>query len=285
MIKAARSKSICFILIFTFFMFYSSYILTGQIDSKGRLIGIIYGKDVITSWQGQVVKLQSISTGTVYESRTDRMGSFMMNGIDEGLYIISLNTEKGDFKLESLLEVKSDETAIISVALTPQFLLVEANPRAELVGKGSLIGIVYEKDGITPAQGVIVKVRNLLTDAVYESIKTGKSGTFEIKEISEGLYLAGIVTAEGNFNVENYIGIKANEIVKLTFILKPYGIGKINNAEMKIMEIEKLRAAPKPVKFFSSAVGIATIIAGSSAITYGIVKLTEKEKEVSPFKK
>jgi len=40
----------------------------------------------------------------------------------------------------------------------------------------------------------------------------------------------------------------------------------------------------KILKFFTSPVGIAIIVASTGLIGYGIIKLFEKEEEVSPFK-
>jgi len=138
----------------------------------------------------------------------------------------------------------------------------------QTVGKGNLIGKVYGKDGTTAVEGAIVNIRNVATHTVYKSSKTNMLDTFKIEGIEEGLYSVGVVTKEGNFNLENLIGIKANETAIVTFALKSYSKG----------------AASKITEFFSSPVGIAIIVAASVAIIYGFVKLIEGEEEVSPFK-
>jgi len=151
-------------------------------------------------------------------------------------------------------------------------------------GKGDLIGKVYGKDGTTIIEGAIVKIKNVVSGVVYES-KTDMLGTFKIEGIEEALYSVGIITKEGNFNVEALIGIKANEITKVTFALKPYLKGEVKKAEVRAKFPEKVKEVSKILKFFSSPIGIATVIAASSAVVYGVVTLTAEEPEVSPFKK
>jgi len=174
-----------------------------------------------------------------------------------------------------LRTVRSKTAAIILIAsiitfYSPHYL------SAQKVGKGNLIGFVFEKDGTTPVEGAVVKLKNVSTGAVYESSKSDKLGILKTEGIEEGLYIVGISTKEGNFNVGNLIGIKADETAKVSFAMKPEG-----------QEEEK---APKTkpgglAKFFLSPVGIAIIIAASSAIIYGVVKLSEKEPEASPFRR
>jgi len=147
---------------------------------------------------------------------------------------------------------------------------------AQKVGKGNLIGFVFEKDGTTPVEGAVVKLKNVSTGIVYESSQSDRLGILKKEGIEEGLYIVGISTKEGNFNVANLIGIKAAETAKVSFALKSEGQG------------EEKTPKPKPgglAKFFLSPVGIAVIIAASSAIIYGVVKLSEKEPEASPFRR
>jgi len=154
---------------------------------------------------------------------------------------------------------------------------------AEVVGKGNLMGIIYGKDGTTPVEGAVIQLRNISTGAVYKA-KTDKVGTFKIEGMDAGLYSAGIVTEEGSFNVESLIGIKANTTTTISLALKPYIKGEPKKAAVKEKAVEKLKLLPKIAKFFTSPIGLATLVAASGGVVYGIVKLTEKEGEVSPFK-
>lgn len=148
--------------------------------------------------------------------------------------------------------------------------------KAQKVGKGNLIGFVYEKDGTTPVEGAIVKLKNVSTGIVYESSNSDKLGIIKTEGIEEGFYIVGISTKTEDFNVVNLIGIKTDETTKVSFALKP------DQGE------EEKAPKPKPgslAKFFLSSLGIAIVIAGSSAIIYGVVKLSEKEPEASPFRR
>lgn len=148
------------------------------------------------------------------------------------------------------------------------------------VGKGNLIGFVYEKDGTTPVKGAVLKMRNILTGSSYESDRSDEQGLFSVKGIDEGLYIAGISTENGDFNIENLIGVKADETAKISLALKA-GRAEGDQAGEKESASRKKGLAG----FFLSPAGVAVIVAASVAIIYTIVKLTEEEPEASPFKK
>ncbi len=172
-------------------------------------------------------------------------------------------------------EVKS-KTAAVLLTFSLIILYFPHSLGAQKPGKGSLIGFVFEKDGTKPVEGAVVKLKNVSTGTVYESSKSDKLGVLKTEGIEEGLYIAGISTQAGDFNVVNLIGVKANETAKVSFALTP-----------QEEEGEKSRKK-KPgglAKFFLSPVGIALVIAASSVILYGVVKLSEKEPEASPFRR
>lgn len=146
------------------------------------------------------------------------------------------------------------------------------------LGKGNLIGFVYDKDGTTPVEGAIVKLKNVSSGSIYESSKADKLGVFKIEGIDEGLYVVGINSKEGSFNVENFIGIKANETAKVSFALKPQAKGEKAN-------MPKMKKGNYLTKFFTSPFGLAVVGAASVAIVYSTVKLADVEKDCSPHKK
>jgi len=151
-------------------------------------------------------------------------------------------------------------------------------------GKGNLIGKIYAKDGTTVVVGALAKIKNVATAKAYEG-KTNKLGTFKIEGIEEGLYSVGIVTDEGEFNVESMIGIKANKTVLVTLVLKPYLEEEEGMAEVRSEVVKRDKAPSKILKFFTSPAGIAIIVASTGLVSYGIIKLLEKEEEASPFKR
>ena len=149
-------------------------------------------------------------------------------------------------------------------------------------GKGNLIGKIYAKDGVTAVVGAFAKIKNVTTAKVYKSRLTNKVGTLKIEGIEEGLYSVGIVTDRGEFNVESLIGVKANKTLLITLVLKPYLKEETRKAEVRSETFKKVPS--KILKFFTSPVGIAIIVATTGLVAYGIIKLLEKEEEVSPFK-
>jgi hypothetical protein len=137
--------------------------------------------------------------------------------------------------------------------------------------QGKLIGNIFQNDGTTPVEGAVLKIRNVSTGSYYESSSSDENGHFAVVRVDEGLYIAGITTESKDFNIENLIGIKANETAEISIALDPVQEEK-----------EKKRGL---IGFFLSPAGIAVIVASTVAIVYGVVKLTEKEEEASPFKK
>jgi len=89
------------------------------------------------------------------------------------------------------------------------------------VGQGSLRGFVYGPDNTTPVEGAVLKLRNLSTGSLYESMAADSQGMVEFDGVDEGLYLVGISTAQGDFNIENLVGIKPNKTAKIAFALQP----------------------------------------------------------------
>ncbi len=145
-------------------------------------------------------------------------------------------------------------------------------------GKGNLIGKIYAKDGVTTVVGAVVKIKKTITVKVYESSKTDKRGIFKIEGIEEGLYSVGIITDEGEFYIESLIGVKANKTTLITLVLRPFKV------EVRSETIKSDEVPSKILKFFTSPAGIAIIVATTGLVGYGIIKLMEKEEEVSPFR-
>lgn len=175
-----------------------------------------------------------------------------------------------------MLKAVISKTAVFFLVFSIIIFYFPHELKAQNTGKGNLIGFVYEKDGTTPVEGAVVKLKNVSTGTVYKSSNSDKLGILKTEGIEEGLYIVGISTKEGDFNGVNLIGIKNDETAKVSFALKP------SQAE------EEKTPKPKPgglAKFFLSPVGIAIVVAASSAIIYGVVKLSEKEPEASPFRR
>lgn len=139
--------------------------------------------------------------------------------------------------------------------------------------QGKLIGSIFQDDGTTPVEGAVLKIRNVSTGSYYESSSSDENGYFTVARVDEGLYIAGITTENKDFNIENLIGIKANETAEISIALDP------------AQEEKEKKKKKGLLGFFLSPVGIAVIVASTVAIVYTIVKLTEEEEEASPFRK
>jgi hypothetical protein len=230
---------------------------------------------------------------------------------------------------------------------------------------GSLAGQVYGKDGITPVEGALVRIKNVEDGTLYQSSESDSQGEFKISRIKEGIYVAGITTSEGNFNFTNLIGIKKGKDAKISFslvhstkiraepaqfeskelpILSETWVGKVveyipESSEAAVLieegilrlgdsirfkgevidfyqEVESMRIGSNQVEsanagqtpfvkvmgpvqqiddvylvkkrkkfFLLSPIGIATVLSATSGVVYGVVKLTEDEPDVSPYKK
>ena len=68
MVEATRPRTVALVLIFSFILFFSSYLSAQKTPGKGNLIGKIYAKNGITAIEGATVKIESVTTHKVYES-------------------------------------------------------------------------------------------------------------------------------------------------------------------------------------------------------------------------
>ena len=128
MINTVRSKPIAVTLIFAFLLFISPNFLKAEDNTSGNLIGFVYGQDETTPLEGAVVKLRNVSSGAVYESgKTDNLGIFKIEGINQGLYICGVSVEDKDFNVPSLIGIKAEETAKVSFSLKPQTGVKDVN--------------------------------------------------------------------------------------------------------------------------------------------------------------
>ncbi|MEW6456131.1 MAG: hypothetical protein AB1410_05370 [Acidobacteriota bacterium] len=174
---------------------------------------------------------------------------------------------------EKIFRSKALALGVISTFLF-MFIPVEALAQVP-AATGSMIGFVYGDDMKTPVENAIVKIRNIKDGKEFESAPTDQNGLYKITNIEEGRYILGITTKEGDFNFEYFILMKANEIAKLSFALKP---GVASSIGGKAGDPEK-----KP--FFKTPLGIVILIAASAAVIYGTYKLLVELEVISPSKK
>ncbi|MFQ6070953.1 MAG: carboxypeptidase-like regulatory domain-containing protein [Candidatus Aminicenantales bacterium] len=106
----------------------------------------------------------------------------------------------------------------LQVFSAPQTQYVSTAPQ----GMGSMTGYVYGPDRTTPVKGAVVKLKNINTGLITASGPTDSRGAFFITGLRAGTYLLGVSTLEGNFNTDKLIGIKENQVAKISFSLSPY---------------------------------------------------------------
>lgn len=105
--------------------------------------------------------------------------------------------------------------------------------RGENQARGNIIGFVYGEDGTTPLEGATVKFLNVSSDAVVESSLTDRNGLFRVKGIESGLYIFGVLTSEGDFILDDLIGVKIaeNETAKISISLASFE--QVNSPDQK----------------------------------------------------
>jgi uncharacterized protein (DUF2141 family) len=126
---------------------------------------------------------------------------------------------------------------------------------------GKLRGFVYGEDGKKPLTDAVVLLRETTTERTFQSEKTKKNGLYKFENLLPGTYAVGIQW-DGKDKIEPKKQMSCFTLPKL--VEKPgYQV-----------------RCKSPKCFFILPVGWALVAAATAGITYGIVKVTEKE--VSP---
>jgi hypothetical protein len=94
--------------------------------------------------------------------------------------------------------------------------------KAQVAGKGNLIGFVYDQDGTTPVAGAVVMVKNISNGRVFQSSRSDNLGVFKVQGLDTGLYALGVTAVAGDFNSGELVGVAANETSKVAIAISPY---------------------------------------------------------------
>lgn len=92
---------------------------------------------------------------------------------------------------------------------------------------GSMMGVVYKKDVKTPFKDCRVVLTTLEKDKKkekqYQSEPTDDNGNFEIKNVPEGVYKAGLITGSGKKPTKTLTIVKIvkGKILERSFFYKP----------------------------------------------------------------
>jgi len=133
---------------------------------------------------------------------------------------------------------------------------------------GKLQGFVYREDGKNPLAAALVLIRESTTQRVFQSERSKKNGVYVIENILPGIYNIGIQFNGREYNVDALLKIEPkNRMACFTLPrdeAKPGYLIRCNS----------------PKCFFITPCGWALVAGVTAGITYGIIKITEKE--VSP---
>lgn len=278
--RASKAKFVAVNLIFSFLIFYYPHFLPAQTTAQGSLAGFVYGEDGVTPVEGAVVKIRNVVDGTIYKSSaSDSQGAFKIEGINEGLYSAGISTSSGDFDFENLIGIKTGEPAKISFSLVPTETQNPSLPE-ETSNPGP------EEQYSSPAQGgfeVTAPAGGILIGKVVNFSPETQEATILIEEgtlqVGDEIVFKGTET-DFSQKVES-LSVESTSVKKASAGQIP-GVVAVQPVEVGDFVYLKKR---RMLFFFLSPVGVATVLAATSGIVYGIVKLTEKEEEVSAFKK
>ena len=138
--KLIQSKPFIGFVIAAFVLFITPWVSADSAAGTSSMIGFVYAEDGTTPVQGAVFKIQNVKTKQVYEStKTDEMGVFKMEGIEPGMYLAGVVTEKEAYPISKVLGFQSDSTAKLSVSLQqgqrfPLPTTIEGNPVFTFLG-------------------------------------------------------------------------------------------------------------------------------------------------------
>ncbi len=131
-----------------------------------------------------------------------------------------------------------------------------------------LRGFVYGDDGKKPLNEAMVLLRETTTERTYQSEKTKKNGAYKMEKLLPGTYAIGIQYKGNDYNIDALLQIKPKK-------------------QMACFTLPKVEEKPgylvrcsSPKCFFVTPCGWALIAGATAGITYGIIKIVEKE--VSP---
>jgi hypothetical protein len=130
---------------------------------------------------------------------------------------------------------------------------------------GILNGFVYSDDGKNPLNEAVVLIRETETLREFKSEKTGKNGAYKIENILPGTYAVGIQYKGKDYNVDALLQIKPKKQMACFTLPKA-----IENPGYVLR-------CNSPKCFFITPCGWALVAGVTAGITYGIIKIIEKE--------
>ena len=261
-----KNNFFCFLVTLSFFLYAAPSFLAAQSIAKGNVVGFLYAKDGTTPLEGGIVKFKNLTNGTVFEStQSDTYGIFKVQGIESGVYTYGVISPEGDFNADNLvgISIQENETAKMSIALNP-FSKEEAAAVAEIlkdqeISGETLVGTVANFDPNTRlAQIQVIKGMIKHNDKIHAK---GKSTDF-YQEVS--------VLLAGNSSARQVL---PGQIASVKMDRKA--------SQGDLVYVVRNRNL---FPLFLAPLGAATILAASTGINYGIVKVNDEKIPVSPHR-
>ena len=255
---------ICLVIVFLYVLL--PVTVGAQNVPKGNVIGFLYAKDGTTPLEGATVKFKNLSSGTVFDSsKTDKYGIFKVQGVEKGVYTYGIVTPEGNFNAENLvgLKIGENETAKLSIALDP-----------------------YDKETV-----------EAFAEISQDQEKNGEALIGMIADFNPGTRLAQVQVVKGVLQVNDKIHAKGKSTnfyqdvdtlmvgsTKTKRVLK----GQTGTLELKqsAQTGDLVYSVPskKIFPFFLAPLGIAAIVGGNEAVTYGIMRIKDQAIPASAIK-
>lgn len=228
--------------------------IPGSAQTQGSLVGTIFEKDGTTPVTGAVLKLKNVQTGSTVQSRpTDKAGQFAIAGLGTGIYSYGITTSRGDFNASEMIGIQAKEPTKISVALD-----------------------VYDDD-----------VRAAVQQTIQEQEKKGESRIGRVVQFSPQTKEAIVLIERGALQKNDKIQVKGEktDFTQDVAALKREGssvrrvkVGE--NGSLTLVQLAQIGDSVFVVKkapgaFFLLPCGLATIIAGTGAVTGGLITITD----------
>lgn len=248
-----------------FFLSLSPVVISAKKNPGGNLIGYIFDLGKTKPIQGAIVKVKNVKDGELYISRpSNKRGAFEIEGMKSGIYVVGVITSEGDFNTDQLIGVYENQTLRVSFSMNPY--------KREVA---SAIQNVY-KNLQSSGECYIGEVVKYLNNPGEAAIYVEKG----IIQVGDRIHVKGYMTDFYQDIEELYVdGVPVKKALvgqsPIIMLEHPVDIGDL------IYVIPKRRGL---AAFFLAPSGIASVVAASSAIAYGVVTLAEAEAEESAFK-
>lgn len=133
----------------------------------GALVGHIFDEDMKTPVRNVVVKLRNVINQNEYESEpTDLEGIYKITGLEEGRYIMGVQTADGAYNFHYSLFIKANELGKLSVAMKPGGAPVRIEQGSTTEGKKGILEFFKSPAGILAL--VVVAEMTLFAVALSE---------------------------------------------------------------------------------------------------------------------